>query len=103
MPLRSIISQRSLRSLLVTACLLSNWSGSFPEIGGLMSYGPYLVDEYRRAAAFLDRILMGEKPIELPIQAPVMIPPNQANEENVDAQCTMLDEYFQASSIIKKS
>lgn len=47
------------------------WSRSFPEIGGLMSYGPYLVDEYRRAAAYLDRILKGEKPSDLPIQAPV--------------------------------
>jgi putative ABC transport system substrate-binding protein len=47
------------------------WSRSFPEIGGLISYGPYLVDEFRRAASYLDRILKGEKPSNLPVQAPV--------------------------------
>ena len=39
-----------------------NWSRSFAEGGGLISYGPYLVDEYRRAATYADRILKGEKP-----------------------------------------
>ena len=48
-----------------------NWSRSFAEGGGLISYGPYLVDEYRRAAAYADRILKGEKPSELPVQTPV--------------------------------
>ena len=47
------------------------WSRSFAEIGGLISYGPYIVDEYRRAASYADRILQGEKPSELPVQAPV--------------------------------
>jgi putative ABC transport system substrate-binding protein len=47
------------------------WSHSFAEAGGLISYGPYLVDEYRRAAAYADRILKGAKPSELPVQAPV--------------------------------
>jgi len=47
------------------------WSRSFTEIGGLISYGPSLVDEYRRAAAYVDRILKGEKPSDLPVQAPV--------------------------------
>ena len=47
------------------------WSRSFAEIGGLISYGPYLVDEFRRAASYLDRILKGEKPSNLPVQAPV--------------------------------
>jgi putative ABC transport system substrate-binding protein len=47
------------------------WSRSFAEIGGLISYGPYLVDEFRRAASYLDRILKGEKPSDLPVQAPV--------------------------------
>jgi putative tryptophan/tyrosine transport system substrate-binding protein len=47
------------------------WSRSFAEGGGLMSYGPVLVDEYRRAAAYADRILKGEKPSELPVQTPV--------------------------------
>jgi ABC-type uncharacterized transport system substrate-binding protein len=48
-----------------------DWSRSFTEVGGLISYGPYLVDEYRRAASYVDRILKGEKPSDLPVQAPV--------------------------------
>ena len=47
-----------------------NWSRSFAEGGGLISYGPYLVDEHRRAATYADRILKGEKPDDLPVQAP---------------------------------
>jgi putative tryptophan/tyrosine transport system substrate-binding protein len=46
------------------------WSRSFAEIGGLISYGPYLPDEYRRAAPYVDRILKGAKPSELAVQAP---------------------------------
>lgn len=48
-----------------------NWSRSFAEGGGLISYGPYLTEEYRRAANYADRILKGEKPSELPVQNPV--------------------------------
>ena len=48
-----------------------DWSRSFTEVGGLISYGPYLVEEYRRAASYVDRILKGEKPSDLPVQAPV--------------------------------
>jgi putative ABC transport system substrate-binding protein len=39
-------------------------------VGGLISYGPDSVDPYRRAAGYVDRILKGEKPAELPVQAP---------------------------------
>ena len=43
---------------------------SFATKGGLISYGADLVDQYRRAAGYVDRILRGEKPADLPVQAP---------------------------------
>src|SRR6185436_7407141 len=38
--------------------------------GGLMSYGPNLAEQYRLAASYVDRVLKGEKPSDLPVQAP---------------------------------
>ena len=38
--------------------------------GGLISYGPDVVDEFREAASYIDRVLKGENPAELPVQAP---------------------------------
>src|SRR5262249_21302051 len=42
----------------------------FAAAGGLISYGPDTVDPYRRVASYVDRILKGEKPADLPVQAP---------------------------------
>ena len=44
---------------------------SFAEVGGLLTYGADLADNFRRAAIYADRILKGAKPSELPVQAPV--------------------------------
>jgi putative ABC transport system substrate-binding protein len=42
----------------------------FAEEGGLVSYGPSDIDLYRRSAAYVDRILKGAKPSELPVEQP---------------------------------
>jgi putative ABC transport system substrate-binding protein len=43
---------------------------TFAAAGGLISYGPNFIDQYRQAAGYADRILKGEKPGDLPVQAP---------------------------------
>ena len=42
----------------------------YPADGGLASYGPDTIEQYKRAAEYVDRILKGAKPSELPVQAP---------------------------------
>ena len=43
---------------------------SYTVAGGLISYGPDILDQFQRAAGYVDRILKGEKPADLPVQAP---------------------------------
>ena len=46
------------------------FSRTFVPAGGLASYGPDIIDQYQRAATYVDRILRGEKPADLPVQTP---------------------------------
>ncbi len=46
------------------------WQSDFPRDGGLLSYGDDVTDTFRRAASYVDRILRGAKPAELPVQLP---------------------------------
>src|SRR4051794_37950203 len=49
------------------------WERLFVAAGGLISYGPDLVDQFRQAAGYVDRILKGEKPADLPVQTPTRL------------------------------
>jgi putative ABC transport system substrate-binding protein len=53
-----------------TSCPRSNFDRFLVAAGGLVSYGANEIDQYRRAASYVDRILNGEKPADLPVQAP---------------------------------
>jgi putative ABC transport system substrate-binding protein len=46
------------------------WDRAFVASGGLISYGADVIDQFRRAAGYVDRILKGEKPADMPVQAP---------------------------------
>ena len=74
----------------------------FAVDGGLLSYGPEPLDMYRRSVTYLDRILKGEKPADLPIQAPVkyelVINLNAAKAIGLDVPATV---YARADEIIQ--
>jgi putative ABC transport system substrate-binding protein len=67
---------------------------SFVDRGGLMSYGPDLVDQYRQAARYVDRVLRGEKTADLPVQAPtkfeLVINLKTAKAMSLDVPATVL-------------
>jgi putative ABC transport system substrate-binding protein len=63
------------RALIISAAARNNVPAvytlpDYPRDGGLLSYGVDLVDTFRRAASYVDRILRGEKPGDLPVQMP---------------------------------
>jgi ABC-type uncharacterized transport system substrate-binding protein len=63
------------RDLIVTLAARHKLPTIYPQRafvvgGGLISYGADFLDQYRRAAGYVDRILKGEKPTDLPVQAP---------------------------------
>jgi putative ABC transport system substrate-binding protein len=63
------------RRLIMDLAARYRWPAVYPyriyvAEGGLISYGPNVIDEFRRAAGYVDRILKGEKPSHLPVQAP---------------------------------
>ena len=66
----------------------------FVPAGGLISYGPYLADKYRRTASYVDRILKGEKPADLPVQqstkVELIINLNTAKALSLDVPPTLL-------------
>ncbi len=66
---RKQIATLSIKSRLFT--IFSN--REFTDAGGLMSYGQDLDDQYRRAAAYVDKILKGAKPSELPVEQPLVL------------------------------
>jgi ABC-type uncharacterized transport system substrate-binding protein len=73
-PIRSAAAVRH-RDLILTLAARHRlpavyWERLFVAAGGLISYGPDLVDQFRQAATYVDRILKGGKPADLPVQAP---------------------------------
>ena len=87
------------RELIVTLAARYKLPAVFPgrfqvAAGGLISYGPDLVDQYRHAAGYVDRILKGEKPADLPVQAPtkyeLVINMKTAKALGLDVPATLL-------------
>ena len=74
----------------------------FVEAGGLMSYGPNVADVWRHSATFVDKILKGAKPADLPVEQPIkfelFINLKTANQIGVTIPPSVL---FQADKVIK--
>jgi putative ABC transport system substrate-binding protein len=68
----AILHRQSIIALAARHRLPAVYPGRYSvTAGGLISYGPDLIDQFRRAASYVDRILKGSKPADLPVQAPV--------------------------------
>jgi len=66
-----IVHRELITTLAARHKLPAVYSGRFyATVGGLISYAPDVIDQFRRAAGYVDRILKGEKPADLPVQAP---------------------------------
>jgi putative tryptophan/tyrosine transport system substrate-binding protein len=87
------------RDLIINLAARHKLPGVYPDryfsgVGGLMSYGPDFIDQYRRAAGYVDRILKGEKPGDLPVQAPtkyeLVINMKTAKALGIDIPATLL-------------
>jgi putative ABC transport system substrate-binding protein len=87
------------RELIIALAIRHKLPAVYPErfyasAGGLISYGVDYVDQYRRAAGYVDRILRGEKPADLPVQAPIkfqlVINLKTAKAVGLDAPPTLL-------------
>jgi len=63
---RKIIADFGIRHHLPSSFLFKE----YPEVGGLMSYGPSITDSYRRATPYVDKVLKGAKPGDLPVEQP---------------------------------
>src|SRR5713226_8111145 len=77
-PAIAAFARGSNRDLIITLAARHRLSAVYPfrmfvTSGGLISYGPDPVDQFRRAAGYVDRILRGEKPAELPVQQPTKV------------------------------
>ena len=101
-PLVTLHSKR-----IVEAALKHRLPGMYPtrqfaEEGGLMAYGPLIGDLYRRAATYVDKILKGAKPAELPVEQPtkfeMVINLKTANQIGVTIPPSVL---YRADKVIK--
>jgi putative tryptophan/tyrosine transport system substrate-binding protein len=64
--------QKEIVALVAKSRLPAIFHGSdFVDSGGLMSYGPNLADSFKRAAIYVDKILKGAKPADLPVEQPM--------------------------------